>query len=172
MCFYITIGVPREHANWAVESFASDWHLRPTKNPSVSAAMHAEFTPLLIGEGGCCCGLYTSSESESFFARKESKRRKYERLGWSAAKIQRALSGCPRAPEPGDGLHPTVVELLEQICRRAGAVAVVVHEYTGKVETESFTIAGTDACGVADLPQLARSLKVDSLLYIRTAKSH
>lgn len=170
MCYYITLAVPARHERDVLDAYGREWQLERTRNPSVEAALPDGFVPLLMGAGACCCGFYTRSAAAERAKRLSHKRRKYERLGWSEAKIRRAIGGETK-PQPGDGLHPSVLELIESLHARCGPIAFVVHFYSGKVETERFELPGAETWEPAALRERASAVAEDTLHLVGGGKS-
>ncbi|MEX0700549.1 MAG: hypothetical protein WD069_00495 [Planctomycetales bacterium] len=56
-------------------------------------------------------------------------RKKYEKRGWSEAKIRRAIDQATSKPEPQNfvGLRPDVAKMIGRFARTAGPVGVLVH---------------------------------------------
>jgi hypothetical protein len=162
MCFFITIAVPARSvgAVRAVHAGAG-MAIEPTANPSAVAAAGAGRVPLLVTGGGCSCAWYTPPAALDADEKAARARARYERLGWSAAKIERALASAARPPRAGDGLHEVVVELLQAIALAHGSVAAWVHDVHGAVETESYELSRTVAWTSEELARNASSFPLD-----------
>ena len=96
MCFFIAIAVPSNEAERVrTEHAARGMHIAPTANAAARAAAGPGRVPLLVTTGGCSCDWYkrpAESEAESEAHSKILKAKaRYERMGWSKAKIERAL---------------------------------------------------------------------------------
>jgi len=138
MCFFIAIAVPHDAAERVrAEHTVRGMQIAPTANASARAAAGPGRVPLLVTTGGCSCDWYKRpAESESEAASKLAKARaRYERMGWSQAKIERALEGMTRSPRHDFGLHPVVIELLQAVARDCGSAAVWVHDFSGEART-------------------------------------
>lgn len=167
MCFFITIAVPSN----AVERLRAEHTVRgmqiaPTANASARAAAGPGRTPLLVTTGGCSCDWYrrpSESEADSKIAKA---RARYERMGWSKAKIDRALEGMARPPRQDFGLHPVVIDLIRAVAWNRGPAAVWVHDFSGDVEIEPYTITGRERWPWPDVAARAAMLATDTLAEI------
>jgi len=81
-----------------------------------------------ITSGGCACDLVTAGPpSGDADVERERLRRKYERKGWSKAKIQRALDGKPAA-DPASPIRSDVVAVLAQQLASSGRLELTALE--------------------------------------------
>ena len=124
--------------------------------------------PLLVTTGGCSCDWYKRpAESESEAASKLAKARaRYERMGWSQAKIERALEGMTRSPRHDFGLHPVVIELLQAVARDCGSAAVWVHDFSGDVEVEPYSLVQRERWRQSEVAARSATLAPDTLAEI------
>lgn len=167
MCFFITIAVPEGSAGDVCAAWTGrGMSVAPTKNPSARAAAGAGRAPLLVTGGGCSCAWYTRPSNADLADELAKARAKYERRGWSRAKIERALAGMSRPTPPGEGLHPVVLELLGAVAARCGRVAVWVHDFSGAVEREPYTLRGRESWPLEELAARAPMLTTDVLAEI------
>jgi len=178
MCFFITIAIPGVETDADAIEVVCRRHsgrgmlIEPTSNPSaVSAATRAEDgggAPMLVTGGGCSCAWYSRPRSAGAESAYEQARVRYRKRGWSEAKIERALAAKKasreRSDDPSAGLHEVVLELLRAVVDEHGAVSVWVHDFTGKVDREPYSIARRIRCSVSDLPRHVRELDTDVLL--------
>jgi hypothetical protein len=169
MCFFIAIAVPHDAAERVrAEHTVRGMQIAPTANASARAAAGPGRVPLLVTTGGCSCDWYKRpAESESEAASKLAKARaRYERMGWSQAKIERALEGMTRSPRHDFGLHPVVIELLQAVARDCGSAAVWVHDFSGDVEAEPYTIAKRERWRQSEVAARSVTLAPDTLAEI------
>lgn len=174
MCFFITIAVPGNAVKRVrTEHSARGMHIAPTANASARAEAGPGRTPLLVTTGGCSCDWYRQpADSESEADSKIAKARaRYGRMGWSKAKIERALEGMSRSPRHDFGLHPVVIELLQAVARDCGSTSVWVHDFAGDVEAESYTIAKRESWAWPDIAAKAALLASDTLAEISALRS-
>lgn len=174
MCLFITIAVPSNSVERVRTEHASrGMHIAPTANASARAAAGPGCTPLLVTTGGCSCDWYKRpADSEAEADSKIAKARaRYERMGWSKAKIERALEGMSRPPRHDFGLHPVVIELLQAVARDCGSTAVWVHDFAGDAETESYTIAKRESWAWPDVAAKAALLASDTLAEISALRA-
>ena len=171
MCFFIAIAVPSNAAERVrTEHAARGMHIAPTANASARAAAGPGRVPLLVTTGGCSCDWYrrpAESEAESEAHSKILKAKaRYERMGWSKAKIERALEGMARSPQHDFGLQPVVVELLQAVARDCGSTAIWVHDFSGDVEVEPYTIARREHWPSSEIAGRAAMLAPDTVAAI------
>jgi hypothetical protein len=167
MCFYVIIAVPADRGDHVPEVFGQGFKTSPTANRSISAALPAGYPARLITNGMCSCDLYASPRSETEADPEDHLRRKYAKLGWSDAKITRAVE---QAKAKGSknlharGLRSDVVSRLQELCQSAGKVAVLVHWYHGDVETERLSLTRAQPCDCGELPSRATTLREGEVL--------
>jgi hypothetical protein len=168
MCFFLTVAVPIKHVEHIGEVFGRGFQTHANANPSVTAALPAGYAARLVTSGMCSCDLYARSEAGTRPDPATHLRRKYEKLGWSEAKIQRALTQtAARASKhvrPTVGLRDDVTERLGTLCRKAGSVAFLVHWYNGDVQTESLQLHQAKPCTCDVLPLRAKQLNEDEVV--------
>lgn len=167
MCFFITIAVQARAAERVPAARKGDGlSIEPTQNPSALEAAGAGRVPLLVTFGGCSCGLYTRPATLNADLKAAKARARYERHGWSRAKIDRALASMRRVPREGDGLHPLFLDVIRQIVHVHGNAAFWVHDFTGKVETEPYAITRRERWTMENLADRARTLETDVLIEV------
>lgn len=168
MCFFLVVAVPAKHVALVGEVFGRGFQVYPTANLSVAAAFPGQHDALVITSGMCSCGLYARPNVATTSDRTAHVRRKYKKLGWNEAKIQRSLeqstaSGA-KPSSSSSGVREDVSERLSALCRAAGSIAVCVHWYNGDVETEQFTLGKPLHCSCAELPARLQVLEEDQVL--------
>lgn len=169
MCFFITIAVASDAVECVrTEHAARGMHIAPTANASARSLAGSGRTPLLVTTGGCSCDWYkrptdSVSEAESKVAKA---RARYERMGWSSAKIERALEGMSRVPRHDFGLHPVVIELLQAVARDCGSAAVWVHDFSGDVEVEPYSLVQRERWRQSEVAARSATLAPDTLAEI------
>lgn len=149
MCYFITIGLPEDKAQFLEDHIPRGFHIAPIENLSVLEQMGRGFRTYLLMSGGCSCSLFNEPRPEAKEAgqtrehsRRERLRRKYEKMGWSAAKIDRALTQLPRGREGESftGLRGDVQHFVGELALNVGEVAVVAHWYDGDVQETRLTL--------------------------------
>lgn len=141
MCHFITIGVRKRHFEAAQGLVPRGFQAFLATNPFVLRTLPADFKTFLLVSGGCSCGLYRRPGSTpARVPDTERLRKKYEKLGWSAGKIERAIEQAESShvdPEHFCGYRADVCEVITEIVGIASSVAVLVHFYDGLVDNES-----------------------------------
>ena len=169
MCYFVTIAVPAQHADGISGVFGRGYQVFPTANRSVTAALPAGYSAHLLTSGMCSCDLYARPRDAGAPVPEARRRRDYENRGWSETKIRRALqqakaSARSKWQEPFVGFRPDVVGGLQTLCRAAGSVAVLVHWYSGDVESERLDLHSVPRCECEQLAARMRELAEDQLL--------
>lgn len=149
MCYFVTIATaaPLERVR---KHFPRGFRVLTYKNPGLSAPFAGSPSFLaIVSDTDCSCALFCpSAEPERARAsRIEKLCRKYERLGWSRAKIERALVSARAAALLGQGagwtgFRPDLRGLLANLAKDLGEIAVLVHEYAGGLEDEAVPVKG------------------------------
>ena len=134
---------------------------RPIGN-SVGRGWHVWF--LTERRLGCACRLYVPPDAEPSWAGADAAqarktcqlRKKYTRLGWSVAKIDRALADSQSAQdresaqlrqvdeaEEGDpsGMKPSAREVIAGLAKDHGVARFIVHEFSRDTATEKFEMS-------------------------------
>jgi hypothetical protein len=172
VCWFITIAVPNNAVAAVVAAHtAPGLSIAPTHNPSALAAAGAGWMPLLVTGGSCSCAWYRRPNAAGADEAIARARRKYEGMGWSQAKIARALASMRAKSRPSDGLHAVIIDLLAAVASRHGTVRIWVHDFTGRVETEAFEIARHETWPIQDLASRAATLDVDVLAEVIASQS-
>ena len=124
MCYFVTLGVPS--ASEGSVRFFSDagFEVERSSNESLLTAFGTAAFHVTIG--GCSCDLHSSDRDL---------RAKYERKGWSATKIRRALRDRQSSGTHGAGKR--FRGALREFVSVAGEALVFGHWYSGAVEDEA-----------------------------------
>jgi len=168
MCYFLTVAVPAQHADRIGEVFGRGFQTHASENPSVAAALPVGYEARLVTSGMCSCGLYARPGTSVAPDRMAHLRHKYEKLGWGAAKIRRALeqaaASAAKPHAPASGLRVDVTERLGALCRAGGSVAFLVHWYDGDVRTERLPLHRAEPCDCEELGTRAQQLAEDAVL--------
>jgi hypothetical protein len=174
MCYFLTIAVPSRHAELLEQLFQPEFQTQAITNPHAATAFPPDYVPRVIASGFCSCDLFASpdrAQTDDFTAQL---RLKYQRAGWSEAKIQRAIEQAEvsrgRSPRPERGLRRDVIDRLRKLAETAGAVGVFAHWYTGDLASETLELERLPSCGLDDLPQRAAELNEDQILIVKTMR--
>ena len=141
MCYYITIGIQKNSVDVLKQELSGNFAALPNKN--ISIAKHLSYNDLAynIIVGMCSCGLYDKPQN---YADEINKfRQKYESNGWSKKKIERALlEKFAIRNNQNESLRRELGKCLYKIAARTGHILLIVHWYTGSIETEVISIKG------------------------------
>jgi hypothetical protein len=168
MCFVLTVAVPANQVERIGEVFGPGFQTRPTGNQSVTEALPAGYEARVVTSGMCSCDLYARPRTQVDPDPDAHLRRKYKKLGWSEAKIQRAVDQAAgdsvKSTRPISGFRNDVAQSLRTLCRVAGSVAFLVHWYSGDIETERLPLSKAKRCDCAELSARTMELVEDEVL--------
>lgn len=170
MCHFITIGVPKRRWEAVQELVPRGFQACLTTNPSVLRTLPSDFKTFLLLSGGCSCGLYNQpGATPSRAPDAERLRKKYEKLGWPAGKISRAIEQAESSRADTAtfrGYRADVCQVIAEFVAIASSVAVLVHFYDGGVEDEPIEIGEPQRTDIKQLreiePEADRWLWVDA----------
>jgi hypothetical protein len=174
MCFFLTIAVPEKQVQHIAGTFGPGFQTFPSANAAVSAALPEGYVARVLTSGMCSCDLYSRPGGAAAASPEDHLRRKYEKRGWSEAKIVRALKQTEAQSKSHPrfaGVRADVVERLQRLCESGGGVALLVHWYNGDVDTERFSPSHAASCRCDELPARARALSEDVVLVATTSRA-
>jgi hypothetical protein len=173
MCFFLTIAVPAGCAGEFEAAIPRGLAALPCDNRSLQSQLPRDFSTFLLTSGGCSCDLFRRNSVELPSPDPERLRKRYEKRGWSAAKIERALkdaSHSHRALSSFVGLRADVRDLLAELVARHGEVAVVVHFYHGDVDAERFEPLPKAHWSVAEMRSSDNAIREDEIVLLTAAR--
>lgn len=145
MCYFLTIGVESKGIATLIQTIPRGMALGRVDNLRVTRKMGTTNCTFVLTSGMCACGLYSGRGEEveeataEWISRSEERAiRKYIKLGWSAAKIDRALeASASRFKKSPSFIGPRgdVRELLATVAEQVGKLAFLAHFYGGDIET-------------------------------------
>ncbi len=164
MCQYISVVVPDTVHVEGIEAWAHAHHLGFSRydNPHLGAQLQPREVLALATSRGCDCGsvVGAASRSSDDGAKLEGRARRMRKLGWSAAKIRRALEQTAAAAKKPKGSVVRGVAGLEEWAgflrgvRAHGGIArigVVWHVYRGSIVGEDFRFTRAPRRSALDL---------------------
>jgi hypothetical protein len=173
VCYLITFAVPQGHA--AVVSHSRVPRVAAHANGSLATLFGKAFALFSITDGGCSCRLFSAPSVESRAEpRQRSLRQKYERLGWSPEKIERALTSsedtlqAKTQASPG-GLRLDVATYIADLAQRSEEVRLVVHEFRGSFVDEVVPVSRRVTLTAAELSGHAARIEEDVVYIIRSS---
>lgn len=170
MCYFITLGVPKNSQNLLHEQFGRGFALYPSTNASIRRVLPAAFEMWLLTSGMCCCDLYVKPGDQLPELRVDELKAKFRKLGWSPAKVERAAQQAAAKPRFGGpaftGLRDDIAEKLVAVTRETGSTALVVHWYNGDVETEKFMVSTGGRYQATSFSASAAQLPPDTLIWV------
>ena len=153
MCYLIHFGVP----SWYESSVEAprEFHVERHHNASIEAAIGSEFAVFSVSDGGCSCAMYVAPRHRGTEDRDaEKKRRKYGRLGWSEAKVQRALTAATEAHSRNTrppGFRIDVSEYIADLADVVLELKLIVHDYRGLFSEEQVSSSAPKSVKVSDI---------------------
>jgi hypothetical protein len=147
MCFLVTVGVAGFRGDITAPFRAAGFITNPAVNPT-SAAMPRNAVRIDVTVGWCSCDFYCGDTPQKSDGDPDAVRRKYERKGWTQAKIDRAIasSRSARAATPRKNLHEQFAAAIGTLAKQGARVTLLAHMFSGSF-AEPFDITGT-----AELP--------------------
>jgi hypothetical protein len=121
MCYMIVVALPPAAQEKWLARLPSPLRRRPNRYPALPEAM-SRWEPVTVVTAQCSCDLFHPPDE----AKTRNLRRKYERQGWSAARIERTLASRPPDGFPGS-LHPDLRQWLAEAAKEAGGAYLLVH---------------------------------------------
>lgn len=145
MCYLVLVGVrDHRHSLLVSEMTSRGFVVDGTRNPTVLSVFPARDVVSAITYGMCSCDIY-ASRRRAFD--EQAARRKYEKKGWSAAKIERAISARrPRERERFAAFRTGFAELV----RSAGSARILAHCFSGLYDTEPVVLQGRETLRLED----------------------
>jgi hypothetical protein len=151
MSYFITVAIPRGLELRLREVLSTEIWIEPYDNPSITKRVPSGYECFTLTSGD-----RDSRDSDALYggigdAGKdeidpvETARKKYERLGWSEPKIERAIASLrvsvsERTKEHFVGLRPDIAASLSKIAQAHGKIYIVVHSYSRLISSERLTL--------------------------------
>jgi hypothetical protein len=167
MCLLVTLGIEKSLGSTLseFESGREALAVDPSRNPSVGRLFPPTDVLLEITVGGCSCGLFPTPAKADHG---EGERRRYEKKGWSAAKIERALQAS-RAARGRDTERQNARRFREGIVallRRTSSVRLFAHMYSGAFDSELVSSGRRITMTVGEYQRQRGTLQEDVLVEI------
>jgi len=139
MCYFLTVAVRPADAILLEPFREAGFHVEPSSNPVVSAAVGRGIAAFYVTTGVCSCELYAFVHGRKETER-ERLRSKYARKGWTAPKVERALQDHDRAASrtrrSAEGrLRDRFVEAFYRVATMADQAFLFGHWYSGGVDS-------------------------------------
>lgn len=175
MCYFLTVAVPEGKADILQTRIPRNVHVDAVANKSLLSQLPVGFCTFVLTRGGCSCDLYSEMTTQDVRRRHDALearlRRKYEKKGWSATKIQRAFTEASDHVQPIDavpaGLDAAVQRLIGELAKDVGGVALLVHFYDGPVDSEDIAVRKRTVVPSSVLLASQLSLGIDEIVTVR-----
>jgi hypothetical protein len=148
VCWFITVGVESK-STAALEAIGREragFGVRPSMNRHLATLFPSSDARFEVTHGQCSCDLVGREEAED----EEKLRRQYQKKGWSAPKIARALAERHRAREHSalygrkSEAKRSFHELLVDQAIKLGSIRVLAHFYKGDQDQEAVISSGSE----------------------------
>jgi len=150
MCHFLFVGIAQRHQPLLLEQLTkAGFEAQQSRNTPISAVFPVGDVVTTVTRGGCSCGVCGQASREFDEA---AERRKYEKKGWSCAKIERAILGRRPSERPE---FVAFRELFARVVLAVGSGRLLAHWVSGSVETEA--VGALPSCRLALDEYLARS---------------
>ena len=128
MCYMVVVALPSAAQQKRLSYLPEGIYSWPSVYPGLSVRMK-HWQPVIVGTSGCSCDLFLPQSD----AKTRNLRRKYEKQGWSQAKIERAMADHGPTGFPGN-LHPGLRHWLAESAQEAGEAFLIVHWDSARLE--------------------------------------
>jgi hypothetical protein len=179
MCYFVTLGIAARQRSSveALPSLRGGFNVQPATNPSVARLFPKEDALFVVTRGGCSCDLYSRPGLEpdaSPGARDEDiARARYRRLGWSEAKVSRALeakrlkaASRPHGGAAGEDSRVKFCGAVTALVEQAGLVRLFAHMFSGRIDTEDVGPGGRLRLSVEAFMSQGGAFPVDTVVEI------
>src|SRR5688500_13389005 len=174
MCYFITIGVPARHRQLVEALQKGRFRADPHFNLSVAQLFTSDDALFTLTDGHCSCALYIRDESTTAEADEGKARARYQRQGWSEAKISRALEAKrqARTATQRDDKRGKFCERIAGVVEAIGRVRLFVHMYSGDIDSENVGTAAHVTIRLADCVQQQGAFQGDTVVeLVREARA-
>lgn len=157
MCDFITVAFPKHLGELFKNHMPQSLTITEKfSNPTLASHIPTEYVQALITDGSCSCGLFFSQEdvddAKADFAVKDMEkiRKKYQKMNWSNAKIERVLTEIIMKeskrvfshPELDVGFRKDIRDAISKFVETNSSIYIIVHEYCGQIAEERFRLQG------------------------------
>lgn len=135
MCYFVTLGIPSkvDIREWV----SSDLALTPAENPALRDLFPAKDTLYYVTCGQCSCGLFVLPQDEQVESQQlEAVRLRHRKLGWSEAKITRAIEAAQKKQGHTLESRTLFLEAVTNLVERFDSLRLFAHFFSGDVEDE------------------------------------
>lgn len=167
MCHFLTITVPGRAVPEVPKEYRRKVHFVEQTNRSVTEFAPPDWISFIAISGGCSCDFYRTPHDTP--ENRSNLKQKYQKRGWSEAKIHRALESQKDAPTRCAGLRDDIRDLVTNLTNELGEIRLSLHWYSGDVETEDFILDDVGCVSVADFRRDTTALREETTLTIQGA---
>lgn len=174
MCYFITVAVDKNHEALLKATLGSSFRLSRSKNASIISNLQPNDAAFELTDGMCSCGLYASTDGGEDSAekiRRKYSKPKYKKRGWTEVKIERAIADSLLKPKKEfSGLRPDLRSQLAGLASQTGRLALVVHYYSGAIDTEEVPTSQKNVVSCEELQTEDDTVAEDVLVEINPVK--
>ncbi len=167
MCSIVYVGVSGYRGDAMQLFMQAGFKTASISNPTAGALPGSIRFEVTVG--GCSCALYSGGEVTTA-KDPDQLRRKYEKKGWSAAKIDRALASATRShttPQLDPRDHRSqFVSAVKALVEGGGYVTLLAHFFDGSFSAP-FAILGSTRIELGEYAKTRNSFPEDSLVSIQ-----
>ena len=167
MCYFLTIGFPKQHAEQACDKLKRGYIVSRPSNSSLYDYIPDDHSLFYVTTNEMCsCCLYQEPKDSEQVT--ERIRKKYNKRGWSKAKIERAIQDHIQAMKDGsNGLIPALRHELVDIVGITKSLLIIVHWYSGLVDEEHVTIKSESEISTYDIINDDFAVAEDTLVTLK-----
>ncbi len=171
MCYFINVAIHQDYDATLRARLEAEYSIVRTTNPSLIKMLPENSKAYVVIVGDCSCDLYSKPkdpEIELNKIRKKYRSTKFRKAGWTEAKLERAISDSIASLKPRkNGLRPSLRNALCDIAAQAKGLSLMVHWYSGGVETESIDILEKKKLRCTDILNDDWAVEEDKIIEIR-----
>ncbi|UCE48743.1 MAG: hypothetical protein JSW47_01080 [Phycisphaerales bacterium] len=146
MCYFLSIGIPARHSDWAIKSLSKDFEIWDMMNPSFCNRFGPNENAHTVTTMGCSCNLYHNIDVPEWTEHERAKRRK---KGWSEAKISRSIE--QKLEEIRPGLQHSILRGLSTLYPKIERLTLAVHWYDEDLDKERVQFAEDSYLSIVEL---------------------
>lgn len=165
MCHFLTIAVPGRAVPEVPKEYRRKVHFVKQTNRSVTKFTPTDWISFIAISGGCSCDFYRTPHDTT--ENRSNQLQKYQKRGWSEAKIQRTLESQKVPPTRCAGLRDDIRDLVTNLTNELGEIRLFLHWYSGDVETEDFALNDAGRISLEDFRRDTTALREETTIKIQ-----
>lgn len=162
MCYFLSIGIPTKHSDWAVEILSKDFEMWEMKNPSFLDRLSPNENAYTVTTMGCSCTFYFYVDIKEYIEQEKARRR---RKGWSEAKIKRSIEQKFNGAQTG--FQGDFLKKLATLFAKIDRLTLAVHWYDDDCDKEHVQFTDESRLTINELLENPAMIKPDIIYRVR-----